>query len=91
MTDQRLSERSIFEAAIEQGSPGERAAYLDRACGGNAGLRREVEALLEAHDRLGSIDPAARAPDLVATVEESVVSERPGTVVGPYKLLEQVG
>jgi tetratricopeptide (TPR) repeat protein/tRNA A-37 threonylcarbamoyl transferase component Bud32 len=91
MTDQRLSERSIFEAAIEKGSPTARAAYLDQACGGDAGLRREVEALLEAHDRLGSFDPAARAPDPVATVEESAVSERPGTVVGPYKLLEQIG
>ena len=30
MTDQRSSERSIFEAAIEKGSPKERGAYLDQ-------------------------------------------------------------
>jgi WD40 repeat protein/serine/threonine protein kinase len=84
MTDQRLSERSIFEAAIEQGSPQERSAYLDRACGGDAGLRRQVEALLAAHERLGDIP-------LPATAEEPAVTERPGAVIGPYKLLEQIG
>src|SRR5438046_1279570 len=87
MTEQRFSERSIFEAAIEQGSSEERGAYLDQACGSNEGLRKEVEALLAAHDRLGSI-PAAHAP--VATVDEPI-AERPGTVIGPYKLLEQIG
>jgi hypothetical protein len=84
MTEQRLSERSIFEAAIERGSPEERAAYLDRACGSDGGLRKEVEALLAAHDRLGRMYP-------VATSYEPPLSERPGTAVGPYKLLEQIG
>jgi serine/threonine protein kinase/Flp pilus assembly protein TadD len=84
MTDQRLSERSIFEAAIEKGSPQERAAFLDQACGSDAGLRQQVEALLAAHERLGDIP-------LSATVDEPAVTERPGAVVGPYKLLEQIG
>jgi WD40 repeat protein len=84
MTEQSLSERSIFEAAIEKGSPEERAAYLDQFCGSNEGLRKEVEALLAAHDRLGSVH-------LVATVEQPRPSEAPGTVIGPYKLLQQIG
>ena len=84
MTDQRLSERSIFEAAIEKGSPEERAAYLNQACGGDARLRQQVEALLAAHERLGDIP-------LPATVDEPAVAERPGTLIGPYKLLEQIG
>src|SRR5262249_14809518 len=33
----------------------------------------------------------APAPALVGTVDESPVTERPGTLVGPYKLLEQIG
>jgi serine/threonine protein kinase len=41
----------IFLGALEQG--GDRQAYLDRACGDNAGLRRAVEALLAAHDQAG--------------------------------------
>jgi serine/threonine protein kinase/Flp pilus assembly protein TadD len=90
MTKQRLSERSIFEAVIEKSSPQERAAYLDKACGNDAGLRREVEALLAAHDRLGDVSPPGHAANLDATIDASI-RERPGTVIGPYKLLEQIG
>ena len=32
----------------------ERAAFLERVCAGEEYLRRRVEALLRAHDRLGS-------------------------------------
>ena len=32
----------------------ERAAFLERACAGNENLRHKVEALLKAHDRVGS-------------------------------------
>jgi serine/threonine protein kinase len=44
---------------------------------------------LEAHQEAGSFleSPAA---GLVATIDEPV-TERPGTVIGPYKLLEQIG
>src|SRR5205814_8678646 len=31
------------------------------------------------------------AAHLVATVEEPPVAERPGTVIGPYKLWQQIG
>src|SRR5262245_20823459 len=84
-----LSEKTIFEAAIEQASPGERAAYLDRACAGNPRLRQEVEELLAAHDRLGSVYKDIRPP--AAPMDEPPLTERPGTVIGPYKLLEQIG
>ena len=43
--------------------PAARAAYLDGACGGDAGLRARVEALLRAHDRPDSFlgTPGGRA------------------------------
>jgi serine/threonine protein kinase/Flp pilus assembly protein TadD len=91
MNDARLSERSIFEAAFEKGSPEERATYLDQACGGDEGLRKGVEALLAAHDRLGHAPSNASAPLPAATAEQPAVTECPGTVIGPYKLLEQIG
>jgi serine/threonine protein kinase len=92
MTDQQLSERSIFEAAIDKPSPAERAAYLDGACHGNPALRGEVEALLAAHDRLGTIH-LATPPVLrgAATLDFTPPAEQPGTQIGPYKLLEQIG
>ena len=46
----------------------ERAAYLDRACTGDAALRGRVEALLRAHDEPGSF-PAADAGRLIATLD----------------------
>src|ERR671932_22344 len=32
-----------------------------------------------------------KALELVATIDEPSVTERPGAVIGPYKLLEQIG
>ena len=42
--------KSIFLAAADRPA-GERAAFLDEACAGEAELRRRVEQLLAAHDR----------------------------------------
>ena len=59
---------TIFAEALERTDPAERAAYLDRACGGDADLRRRVEALLAAHagagrflepDATGALDATA--------------------------------
>jgi len=40
----------LFEAALER-RPGERAAFLDAACAGDPGLRREVEELLRSDEQ----------------------------------------
>ena len=85
-TDQ--SERSVFLQAIEIASAEERAAYLREACGTEDRLRDEVEGLLRAHEkRLGLLDNPGFPP---ATIEQPV-QEGPGSVIGPYKLLEQIG
>src|SRR5258707_13963219 len=85
-----MNEREIFVAALQKAAPGERAAFLDEACGGNVGLRQQVDTLLREHEQLGSfLEAPAAAP--AATVDAPVVSERPGTVIGPYKLLQQIG
>ncbi len=42
--------KSLFLAASDLADPADRAAYLDRECGGNAELRNRVEALLRAND-----------------------------------------
>ncbi len=59
-----MSERDIFTAVREMTDPLARSAYLDGACGGDAGLRSRVEALLRAHDQPDSLlDHPAVAPD----------------------------
>jgi serine/threonine protein kinase/WD40 repeat protein len=84
-----MSEREVFMAALQKESPAERRAYLDAACRGDATLRQGVEALLEVHERAGSFlaFPAMGH----ATTLQQPLSEGPGTVIGPYKLLEQIG
>jgi serine/threonine protein kinase/tetratricopeptide (TPR) repeat protein len=69
--------------------PEERAAYLEQACGGNPALRASVEALLRANvGASGFLGNPVSPP--CATLDEPS-GERPGTAIGPYKLLEQIG
>ncbi len=85
-----MDEEPIFAAAIEKTSPMERAAYLDRACGGDAELRSRVECLLRAHDhpdRFFDVPPVS----VINGVELLSNTEQPGTIIGPYKLIELVG
>ena len=46
----RPQARDLFLEAIEMQSPADRAAFLDEACAGDAGLREAVKELL-ANDR----------------------------------------
>ena len=71
---------------------GERHEFLDRECADDAALRAEVEALLDAGDQAGSfLESPAPAADLDLTIDQPGSAERPGTIIGPYKLLEQIG
>jgi eukaryotic-like serine/threonine-protein kinase len=88
MTEPSLPEESILLQALEIASAAERAAYLDLACGDNRHLRAEVEALLHAHTQSGDLLDLPEKP--AVTVDEPS-RERPGTVIGPYKLLQQIG
>jgi serine/threonine-protein kinase len=88
MDAQQLKAASIFDAAVELANPAERAAYLDAVCGQDARLRAEVEELLKHDNAAGSFLDRS---DPRATTEERSISEGPGTLIGAYKLLEQIG
>src|SRR5262245_55186964 len=83
--------KSIFLTAAEIASAQEREAYIEAQCGGDQSLREEVHELLR-HDRqLGSfLEVPAFAAD-ATILRESPINERPGTIIGPYKLLQQIG
>jgi serine/threonine protein kinase len=116
-----MNERSIFMEALEKGTLAGRSTYLDEACGGDATMRRRVEALLASHEQAGSFlgkpapqrlaekvvtpergagtsreppgaddDNPSLPPSPLAIVGEPA-RERPGALIGPYKLLEQIG
>src|SRR5579872_4482754 len=80
--------RSIFFAALEH-APDQWPAFLDRACGDNAGLRPRVEQLLRAHQAMGSIHGGGS--EVPAVTRDEPTREGLGTMVGPFKLLQQIG
>jgi serine/threonine protein kinase/tetratricopeptide (TPR) repeat protein len=79
----------IFWEAAKLRSAEERDAYLEQACGGDSALRQRVEQFLQARSKAENFLESP-PPVLAATVDEPL-TERPGTVIGPYKLLEQIG
>jgi len=82
-------ERQIFEKAIEIEVPDEREAYVRRECGDNTGLIERVNALLRAHDQIDFLP--SHPGDEGMTSPESAPSQKPGAMIGPYKLLEKLG
>src|SRR5262245_22769983 len=83
-----MNEQTLFTEALERADPCERAAFLHRACHGDLALRQRVERLLAQHRHAGSFleAPVAR----VRTIEQPT-TESPGTAIGPYKLIQQIG
>src|SRR5688572_33308320 len=83
-----LGAKAVFEEAVEIASPAGRRDYLDRACAGAPVLRQEVEALLSAYADAGSFlesPPVAPGDGL-----DPRPAERPGTMIGRYRLLRQI-
>src|SRR5262245_35501455 len=81
---------TLFGQAIEIEFPEERAAFLDQACASDPELRREVDKLVRDYFRAGRfLEPPPLSP--AVTAEEQPIREGPGTVIGPYKLMELIG
>ena len=79
---------ALFEAALALPNPEQRSAYLDRACAGDAALRAEVEGLLRASDQAGGFLGLSADDEPESRGE---ILEKPGDVIGRYKLLERIG
>ena len=99
MTTWNPRANELFLKAMELRSFEERRALLDQDCGADEALRDEVERLLEASDRAGSFldRPAVEigittvAPRPGDETAAAVGLEAAGSVIGPYKLLQQIG
>jgi WD40 repeat protein/serine/threonine protein kinase len=80
---------SILAAAVEVDSDVERRKFLDQACAGDAELKRRVEQLIANHFRAGRFleSPAAE----LFTAADDPRTEQCDSVIGPYRLLEQIG
>src|SRR6516164_11092682 len=101
MATQNTRLDNIVCAAVEVVSAEDRASFIASACGGDQELQARVQKLVDAHFRAGNFleSPAAAFPSPLegegmgvrGTTLNDPITERPGTVIGPYKLLEQIG
>jgi serine/threonine protein kinase/tetratricopeptide (TPR) repeat protein len=89
MDSTKPDEVSIFNVARLIPFPEVRRSYLSQSCAGDDSLRERVEVLLRAYDA----DPQfLEAPVTeLKSGRDSIIGEGPGTRIGPYKLLEQIG
>ncbi|HUE70758.1 MAG TPA: serine/threonine-protein kinase [Pirellulaceae bacterium] len=85
-----MDELTIFTRALDIASPAERAAFLLQACRADAQLLARVEALLQSHEIGGSFLQSHPVRGTPATVDPPL-PEKPGTQIGPYNLLQQIG
>src|SRR5438270_1979109 len=85
-----MHEQSLFIEALEKADLAERAAFLDRACAADPALRERLERLLARHALAGS-GPEVPLVTPATVTSERAAAEHPGTLVGSYKLLQQIG
>ena len=76
----------IFAEATTQ-PPHARNAFLERTCGDDADLRRELEELLRAHDAVGVLDNAA-LPAGSAGPQPSLAA---GSCLGSWRIEQMIG
>ena len=83
-------EEKLFSQAFAL-APGERPAFLARACGDDAALRRRIEGLLRATERAGAFldSPSTLGPEIVAGRQDT--TDLSGARIGPYRLIEKIG
>jgi serine/threonine protein kinase len=90
MLDQSKDEETIFKAAARLKTPAEQIAYIKNACGDDSMLLARVASLLQVHSSKNNLLDFL-IPDPDVTLDDSPISEGPGTVIGRYKLLEKIG
>ena len=79
----------IFHAALEQ-APEARRSYLDRACGADTELRRQIELLISKDETAGSFlqEPVLADAALIPGVPGSIAD---GQTISHYRILEKLG
>jgi serine/threonine protein kinase/tetratricopeptide (TPR) repeat protein len=87
MVTKRLDEEAIFHAARRLENPDQRDLFIQQACVGNAELAQRVHALLAMH----AAESELEEPGPAGTVDQAPIFEKPGSMIGPYKLKEQIG
>ena len=93
MSDQLRPEEGILDEALDL-PPGERGAFLDKACGNDVPLRQLVQGLLQAHlqataprsSHQATTGPNPQPPSAHASEPETGPEQ-----IGPYHILQKIG
>src|SRR3954453_179556 len=76
---------------VADAPPENRAALLDAACYDDPELRREVEALLDARDRMGDFLAPERLVRQIADLTPEAAATCIGTTLGGYEIVTVLG
>jgi serine/threonine protein kinase/tetratricopeptide (TPR) repeat protein len=83
--------RRLFEKAFQL-PPHARASFLDTKCSKDPELKQRLQAMLAAAgDDQFKTSASGHVPPLPAAADPVALREGPGTRIGPYKLLTQIG
>ena len=86
MSNKEKDVKKIFSAAVESYEPHQWNEYLVKACGEDDALRQQVRGLLDAHLQNDSF-----LDQNVDVTKGEPLTERAGTQIGQYKLLQEIG
>src|SRR5262245_13809840 len=81
----------IFAEALACAPGPDRTAYLNRICEGDEPLRTRLERLLRAYGDAQSFLESPAMPGNSSPTVDQRLAEQPGALIGPYKLLQQIG
>ena len=80
----------IFRAALDR-EPDQIGAFLDTACGGDALLRRKVEALLASRERASTFIETSAVSLATKIIQNGQADSLVGQTIGHYKISESIG
>jgi len=86
MSNTTIDAKAIFLEAIDCPDGAGRSRVVEVSCGSDGPLRARVEELLKAHDAAGAF-----LGGLQDDILDAAIAEGAGTLIGPYKLMEQIG
>lgn len=82
--------KGLFDAVVEL-SPDERQQFLEKSCGTDTELRREVESLLESADEAKSFMESPAVAELADVIEENGKKIEAGKCFAHYEVIKQIG
>jgi eukaryotic-like serine/threonine-protein kinase len=88
MSEQHQREEALFEATLQLPAA-ERGEFLKKNCPDDPRLRQRIESLLQAHGKTSGI--LEQVPENKNRAHSVPPSEKPGDLIGRYKLRQQIG